>query len=594
MISSRLSAAIVLLLLQAGHFSFGAVTIDPSNTNILYSGRFNHSNPSQPRFGWSGTSIIANFEGTSLKASFDDEGDNYLYVIVDDGEPEILNLNSNSTEYTLASGLTDEVHKIEIVKRTEGYHGHIKFNHLKLDDGRNLAAPPARPPLKLEFFGDSNAAGYSAEDIHDAGASSTNDSYFTFPGITSRMLNAEHSNVSVSGITVTGGAGISSVWDKTYYPGGSSPTWDFGNYSPDAVIINLGANDYYASRTENQIKNGWKNFITDDLRTVYPDAHVVLVNSYGWANNEPADYVADAVAELHSQGDTNVSSVLFPWLWGQTHAVTFEQAGFANILAGHLATELGLPQPAPNELSGFGAPGQVANGSFENSDLTDVPDGWRYWGNGTSYLEDVGDAHSGVDYVRVTGDSSGFWHANNAIPGHQYTATGWMRRAGAGNGGTQGKLRIEFKDQQQSIISVFTETESVGDFWEEVSVSATAPPNAWGITISMITNSGDSVDFDSIVLQDLDAPILLPADFDQDHDIDSVDLAIWNRAFADDDEADANGDGYSDGYDFLVWQSSLNNSSPSSIATIVPEPTSFDLLAILGLLFAPFRKQGKS
>ena len=73
-------------------------------------------------------------------------------------------------------------------------------------------------------------------------------------------------------------------------------------------------------------------------------------------------------AELKAAGDNNVSFVRFPWLWGQEHAVVNEHAGFANILASHLATELGLPQPPPSNLSSFAPHGELKNASFEKRD----------------------------------------------------------------------------------------------------------------------------------------------------------------------------------------------------------------------------------
>ena len=39
----------------------------------------------------------------------------------------------------------------------------------ELDDGRSLSAPPARPPRRIEFYGDSNLAGYSLESERNQG-----------------------------------------------------------------------------------------------------------------------------------------------------------------------------------------------------------------------------------------------------------------------------------------------------------------------------------------------------------------------------------------------------------------------------------------
>ena len=579
-------ATVVLLLIPANVDRGRAATeVSPSDQNILYLGRFDHANPQRPQFGWSGTSIVANFYGTSLAARFDDQGDNYLYYRIDNGDPIALDLEPNPTDYQLASGLADGLHRIEIGKRTEGTQGEVQFHRLSLDDGKTLAPPPQRPPLKLVFFGDSNQAGYSAHCICDSGDAKYQGSYWSYPGITARMLGAEYHNISGSGITVSDSSRnweIQDIWNRTYYGGGNGPLWDFNNDAPQAVVINLGANDLYAGQTKAQIKGAWKEFISHRLRPVYPDAHIVIANSYGWDPNEPANYIGEAVDELRDAGDENVSAVRFPWLWSQAHAVTFEHAGFANILATHLAERLGLPQPAPNPLSSFAPAGQLPNGSFEQSHLPDTPDGWRWFGDGASYVENANDAHEGSDFLRVSGGNSGYWHATDAVAGHSYQVTAWLRDPTASAGG---KLRIEFKDQGQKTIAVFDRIEQAAEAWAPISMNATAPAGAWQIAVSLRAGGADAtVEFDSISLSDLDAR---PADFNDDGRVDRDDLSLWNAAVGNGALADANGDGLTGGADFIIWQRFASQTAGVAQA---PEPTGWALLTgVVGGLAAAAR-----
>lgn len=87
-----------------------------------------------------------------------------------------------------------------------------------------------------------------------------------------------------------------------------------------------------------------------------------------------------------------------------------------------------------------------------------------------------------------------------------------------------------------------------------------------------------------------------PGDFDDDNDVDAVDLGIWQSDFGSGSGADADGDGDSDGSDFLLWQQNFTGTLPSSVA-IVPEPTTaIQLLlgvAILSVSFAPRQKRNK-
>ena len=139
-------------------------TVDPSDPNILYTGRWDSSTPSQPWSYWIGSSIIANFEGTSIaircSAGWSSDPD-YLRVIIDDDAASSTKIAVGTTEatYPLASNLTDTVHKVEIVKETD--EGRLFFYRFELDNYKSLTAPPARPPRKIEFYGDSNLAGNS-------------------------------------------------------------------------------------------------------------------------------------------------------------------------------------------------------------------------------------------------------------------------------------------------------------------------------------------------------------------------------------------------------------------------------------------------
>jgi hypothetical protein len=53
--------SIALAILLAADHAVALETISPTDSNLLYTGRFDFSNASKPEFSWPGTSIIANF-----------------------------------------------------------------------------------------------------------------------------------------------------------------------------------------------------------------------------------------------------------------------------------------------------------------------------------------------------------------------------------------------------------------------------------------------------------------------------------------------------------------------------------------------------
>lgn len=82
------------------------------------------------------------------------------------------------------------------------------------------------------------------------------------------------------------------------------------------------------------------------------------------------------------------------------------------------------------------------------------------------------------------------------------------------------------------------------------------------------------------------------ADFDGDGDVDSDDLTKWRADYAVNGNSDANGDGQSNGIDFMIWQQQLGSGLNTLLApaTAVPEPTSA-LLFLTAVITLPVLKQ---
>jgi len=85
----------------------------------------------------------------------------------------------------------------------------------------------------------------------------------------------------------------------------------------------------------------------------------------------------------------------------------------------------------------------------------------------------------------------------------------------------------------------------------------------------------------------------LPGDFDNNNIVDAADLTVWrNGMAAGNATGDTNGDGYSNGTDFLIWQRFLGATNPAVAAVAaVPEPTSLVGAAIASIALAGFRRQ---
>ena len=494
-----------LLSLMLKSSALSQISVLPDNKDILYSGRISFADPLNPTFSMSASGFTVNFEGSSITGRFSTEdGISYLYVIVDGkAEPNnrhVIEVNSlNEETYVLAKNLNPGKHSVRVVKLNESdtkvtFHGIVFL-------GQKILPRATRKKLKLEFVGDSNTAGWSAWDAYDKGGNDKSGAYFTFPGLTAEMLNAEYSLIggSSSGVTDKAYWNLTKAYDRIHLKDEDSKLnrWNFANnywdFSPDAVIINLGANDYNGQATKEEIMSGWKTLIDKKIRKYYPDTHVVLVNSYGWAFNEPADYVSELVSYYHKNGDENISYVLFPWLWGQTHAVINEHAGFANILATHLAHELNLPKPQLSSISSFMNHGELFNGGFEKSIITGIADGWRPHGE-SSIISDRNYAYAGDNFVRLQNEA---WlnYPATVEKGMRVKLSGYVRSQ---DNAQQGFLKIVFKDQAQKTIQSQQIQFETNTSWNIQELTAEVPDNVWSAWVVLESGKGSVIDFDDV------------------------------------------------------------------------------------------------
>jgi hypothetical protein len=79
-------------------------------------------------------------------------------------------------------------------------------------------------------------------------------------------------------------------------------------------------------------------------------------------------------------------------------------------------------------------------------------------------------------------------------------------------------------------------------------------------------------------------PVFNPADFNEDGDVDSADLLIWQNAYGVSPNGDTDNDGDSDGRDFLFWQRAYTGPVTLTTIVVLPEPSSILLLASVLLL----------
>lgn len=288
----------------------GSGVIAADNPDIQYVGRFDFSNPKKVVFDWAGVYIRSRFSGTSCAVRIEDSTDEYS-VTIDHHAPKIFDFKGGDL-HTVATGLSASVpHTIVIQKKTEPLVGHGVFMGFVLDKGATLLKPAPRPVRRIEFIGNSITCGYGV--LGDTSgchfSPQTEDAGMSYASQVARDLHADYHLISYSGKGVVRNYGdknrtspnpMPSYYDRTCCFD-STLKWDFKSWVPQAVVINLGTNDFsthpYPDSTV--FEDAYSQLI-DRVRSLYPGVTVFCV--IGPMVEQPCEgYIAKVVKEQQAR-----------------------------------------------------------------------------------------------------------------------------------------------------------------------------------------------------------------------------------------------------------------------------------------------------
>ncbi len=296
---------------------------NPSEPGVLLVGRFDTSDPAGPKFAWSGSTIKANFKGTGISAAISSTGDNWFNVIIDGTVKEPINVPAGSSSpITLASGLTDGNHSVELVRRTEAWVGDTQFLGFTVTDG-SLLAPPAPSERRIEFIGDSITCGYGneGESQYQSFTTKNENAYMAYGAIAARLLEADPVTVCWSGKGLMRNYGGDTAGDlmpalyRQILPYDKTNLWDASKWTPQAVVINLGTNDFSTGSPDKAEFTGAYSSFVDSIRGQYPDAHIYCAIGPMLSGNaliDVRDYLNTVVTQKNSSGDQKVYYIEFP------------------------------------------------------------------------------------------------------------------------------------------------------------------------------------------------------------------------------------------------------------------------------------------
>lgn len=333
-----------LVLAQKKHIAF-------NNPEIQYEGRIAFSD-STACINWSGTSISLNFKGSEISAILKDaDTANYYNVILDNKVISKIQLKRGKQNYILASGLSKGKHKIQLYKRTQWGQGQTFFYGFETDSGAKILSKSKPKKRKIAFYGDSITCGHGIESAEgkDSGAGHFENHYLTYGALTARHFNAENQSISNSGIGIilswfpyvmTDIYNLTDPHDKT-------KKWNFDNYTPDIVVINLFQNDSWlvnkpkhpefiskfgtVKPTDDFIIKSYENFVKL-IRAKHPYATIICALGSMDATKEGSKWPKYIVKAVENLNDKKIYTHFFAYKNTPGHPKVNEQKAMADSL----------------------------------------------------------------------------------------------------------------------------------------------------------------------------------------------------------------------------------------------------------------------
>jgi lysophospholipase L1-like esterase len=331
--------------------------VSPRDPRLSYSGRFDWRDPRGPRCSWPGTGVQVAFNGKDINVCLKDSGEDYYHIIVDGGAPSLLATRPGQERYALAHDLPEGSHVVQIFKRTETNVGTTQILGFELDGNARVEPAPTASGRRIEIIGDSISCGYGneAKSAGEPFTAETENNYLAYGAVTARALGADYSCIAWSGRKMAPDNTIPEIYDLAL-PTDPASTWDSSRARPDAMLINLGTNDFLNgipdARTWTQAYRGF----VQHLRSLYPHTHVFcaigpMMND-GWPSGQQhlstiRLYVQDVVQSLNQAGDSRVHFLEFPTqdpkdgYGAQWHPNLKTHQKMADMLQSAIALELG-------------------------------------------------------------------------------------------------------------------------------------------------------------------------------------------------------------------------------------------------------------
>lgn len=293
-----------------------AAVIKATDARVLAMGRTDALDDGSLRFAYPGVSLQLAFEGKRLTMDAAATRDqNYLDVIVNHGPARTIRLAPEMQTITLVDEAQAGRHTVEIVNRSETWHGVASVKQFATDG--QWRTPPALPDRKLLVLRDSVTCGEAIDRVPGA----AKEAAWWNPRASYGMLIAQRLRAQVQ-LVCYGGRGLVRTWEgKTdqlnlgdFYgmaiaDGTQRATWDHGRYRADLILSAIGANDFSPGIPEReQFVAAYVKLVRTLLRD-HPRARIALTEGPIPSGERRAALVACIGDTVRRVNDPRVRSV---------------------------------------------------------------------------------------------------------------------------------------------------------------------------------------------------------------------------------------------------------------------------------------------
>jgi len=229
--------------------------VDADHTAFSYFGRTDQSDPKVVMFDWPGVYLRCAFTGKTLEIRIKGGTRDYFNVFVDDQPAKVIHSLTDSI-FDVSGFPGNGTHELLLTKRTEADMGVAHFYGIAIAPEAKILASKVKNIRRIEFIGNSITCGYGTEGLsgNERFKPETENSYYSYASIVARAFSADYTLIAHSGLGIIRNYNDKSKISTKLLPMPSRfdrvletdtvKKWNFKQAIPDAVVINLGTNDY--------------------------------------------------------------------------------------------------------------------------------------------------------------------------------------------------------------------------------------------------------------------------------------------------------------------------------------------------------------